>query len=112
MCSFPRLWYFGSMASCTIQGEVLIGNSFCVPQDPVGFVTKFYGVGLSVVSGVALLFLIYGGYLIMVSRGNPSQLNIGKSYIYYSLAGLLLAIFGFVFIQVVFVDILQIPGFT
>lgn len=100
------------MASCINEGEVLIGNAFCVPQDPVGFVTKFYGVGLSIVSGFALLFLIYGGYLIMMSRGNPAQLNTGKSYIYYSLAGLLLAIFGFVFIQVVFIDILHIPGFS
>lgn len=100
------------MLACPVQGEVPIGNTFCVPQDPVGFVTKFYGVGLSIVSGVALLFLIYGGYQVMMSRGNPSQLNKGKSYIYYSLAGLLLAIFGFVFIQVVFVDILHIPGFS
>ena len=100
------------MVSCVKDVEVLIGNAFCVPTDPVGFVTKFYGVGLSIVSGVALLFLVYGGYLIMVSRGNPDELNKGKSYIYYSLAGLLLAIFGFVFIQVVFVDILHIPGFS
>lgn len=98
------------MVSC-LQGEVVIGNVLCVPQDPVGFVTRFYGVGLSIVSGVALVFLIYGGYQIMISRGNPDQLNKGKGYIYYSLAGLLLAIFGFVFIQVVFVNILHIPGF-
>ncbi len=100
------------MVSCDLNTEKLIGDAFCVPLDPVRFVTKFYGVGLSIVSGVALLFLLYGGYLIMISRGNPGELNKGKSYIYYSLAGLLLAIFGFVFIQVVFVDILHIPGFS
>lgn len=99
------------MVDC-LPNETLVSGMFCIPNDPVGFVSKFYGIGLSIVSSVSLLFLIYGGYVVMMSRGNPSQLNKGKSYIYYSLAGLLLAIFGLVFIQIVFVDILQIPGFS
>ncbi len=84
----------------------------CFPNDPVGFVQKFYGVGLGFVAGLSLITLMMGGYAIMTSRGDPHRLNIGKSYIYYSIAGLLLAIFGFVFIQVVAVDILKIPGFS
>lgn len=83
----------------------------CIPNDPYGFVTSFYGIGLSLIGGVALLFLIYGGYLIMISQGNPGKLRLGKSYVYYAIAGLLLAIFGFVFIQVIAVDMLHIPGF-
>jgi len=84
----------------------------CFPNDPVGFVQKFYGVGLGFVAGVALLALIWGGYSIMTSRGDPHRVNIGKSYIYYAIAGLLLAIFGYVFIQTVLVDILHVPGFS
>jgi hypothetical protein len=84
----------------------------CFPNDPIGFVQKFYGVGLGFVAGVALLALIWGGYTVMMSRGDPYRLSIGKSYIYYAIAGLLLAIFGYVFIQTVLVDILHVPGFT
>lgn len=84
----------------------------CIPNDPFGFVTKFYGIGLGFVGAVALLFMIYGGYIILTSQGNPDKLNNGKSYIFYALAGLLLAVFGYVFIQVVIVDILKIPGFS
>src|ERR1700722_10596817 len=84
----------------------------CFPNDPVGFVQKFYGIGLGFVAGVALLALIWGGYSIMTSRGDPHRVNIGKSYIYYAIAGLLLAIFGYVFIQTVMVDILHVPGFS
>ena len=83
----------------------------CVPNDPFAFVAKFYGIGLGLIGGVALLFIIYGGYIILTSQGQSNQLSKGKSYIYYAIAGLLLAIFGFVFIQVVAVDILHIPGF-
>ncbi|MBI5045003.1 MAG: hypothetical protein HZC02_03690 [Candidatus Levybacteria bacterium] len=82
----------------------------CLPKDPVLFVSSFYGIGLSMVGGVALLFIIIGGYTILTSRGNPSQINAGKSYIFYSIAGLILAIFGYLFIEIFLVDLLHIPG--
>jgi len=83
----------------------------CFPNDPIGFVQKFYGIGLGFVAALALMTLILGGYVIMTSRGDPGRVNIGKSYLYYSIAGLVLAIFGYVFIQVIVVDILRVPGF-
>lgn len=84
----------------------------CIPNTVPGFVSKFYGIGLGLIGGVSLIFIIYGGYIIITSRGNPDKLNNGKSYIYYAIAGLLLAIFGYVFIQVIAVDVLRIPGFS
>lgn len=83
----------------------------CIPNDPIGFVAKFYGIGLGFIGGVALLFIIYGGYLILTSQGNPEQLNKGRTNISYAVIGLLLAIFGFVFIELITKDILRIPGF-
>lgn len=97
------------MAACSLSE---ISTDFgCFPNDPIGFVQKFYGIGLGFVAGIALLTLILGGYQIMTSRGDPRRVNIGKSYIFYSIAGLMLAIFGYVFIQVIVVDILHVPGF-
>ena len=83
----------------------------CLPADPVGFVEKFYGWGLGLLSFVAILFMIIGGYYIMTSRGNPETLARGKSFIFYSIAGVLLAVFGFVFIEII-TGALQIPGFN
>lgn len=83
----------------------------CIPTDPVAFVGKFYGIGLSLIGGIALLFIIYGGYIILTSQGNPLRLDTGRSYVYYAIAGVLFAILGFVFIQIVVVNILHIPGF-
>ena len=84
----------------------------CIPNDPIGFVAKFYAIGLGLIGGVALLFIIYGGYIILSSQGNPTSLNKGKSYIMYAIIGLLLAIFGFVFVQIIVVNVLKIPGFS
>jgi hypothetical protein len=83
----------------------------CIPTDPVGFVEKFYGIGLGFIGLITLLGIIYAGYLILTSAGNPMQLEKGKRYLYSSITGILLAIFAFVFIEVIAVNILQIPGF-
>ena len=83
----------------------------CIPTDPISFVEKFYGIGLGIVAMTALLFIVFGGYTILSSQGNPEELNRGKSYILYSIIGLLLAIFGFAFIQLIAVNVLHIPGF-
>jgi hypothetical protein len=97
------------MAACSLN-EVQTDFG-CFPNDPIGFVQKFYGIGIGFVAGIALLSLIWGGYTILSSKGDPQRVNIGKSYIFYAICGLLLAIFGYVFIQVVVVDILHVPGF-
>lgn len=81
----------------------------CIPNDPIGFVSKFYGIGLGFVGGVALLFIILGGYLILSSQGNTEQLNKGKTYIIYSILGLLLAIFGFALMEII-AGVFKIPG--
>lgn len=84
----------------------------CIPTDPVGFVAKFYGIGLGLIGGVAVLFIIYGGYIILSSQGNPQNLSRGKDYIMYAVIGLLLAVFGYVFVQIIAVNVLKIPGFS
>lgn len=102
---FPQL----AFAACpTGQTETDLG---CIPNDPVGFVQKFYGIGVGFISGVSLLVIIYGAYLVLTSSGNPDQLKSGKQAIYYAIGGILMAVFGFVFVELVVRDILKVPGF-
>jgi hypothetical protein len=84
----------------------------CIPKDPGGFAAEYYTYGLGLIGGVALLFIIIGGYIMLTSQGNPLRLQNGKTYIFYAIFGLLLAIFGYVFIEVIAIDILHVPGFT
>ncbi len=93
-------------------GCIPVENNICIPTDVGGFVGTYYGYGLSMIGGVSLLFIMFGGYMILTSKGNPDMLNNGKSYIGYAIIGLLLAIFGFVFTQFITHDILKIPGFS
>ncbi len=98
------------MAHCTIDQ---IHTDFgCMKNDPVGFVQQFYGIALPFVAGVALIALMIGGYTLMVSQGDQQRVRAGKAWIFYAIAGLLLAIFGYVLIQALAGDILKIPGFS
>jgi len=84
----------------------------CLPTEPGPFAAKFYGVGLSMVGGLSLLFILYGAYLILTSQGDFQKLQNGKSYIFYAVLGLILVVFGVFFLKVIAVDILKIPGFN
>jgi len=96
---------------CPPGQKILDPSIGCVPEDPSGFVSTIYGWGLGLLGMVAVLFLIVGGFIILTSQGDPTKLQKGKEYIFYSIAGLLLALFGYVFMRLITVDILKIPGF-
>jgi hypothetical protein len=61
---------------------------------------------------VALLFIVYGGFLILTSQGNSDQIRRGKSYITYSIIGVVLAVSGYALYQILAIDVIKIPGFT
>lgn len=82
-----------------------------IPCTPTGFAQSMYGIGLSFIGIVALLFIVYGGYLILTSQGNPDQISKGRSYITYSIIGILVAVGGYAFYQIVLVNIIKVPGF-
>lgn len=84
----------------------------CIPKDPGGFASEIYRWGLGLVGGVAILAIIYGGYLILTSQGNVSAVKKGRSYIIYSVVGILIAILGLTFYQIIATDVLGIPVFS
>lgn len=77
---------------------------------PAEFASKLFGCGVSLVGGVAILFIIYGGFILLTSAGDPTRVRIGKEHITYAIVGLLLAVFALVILQVIGVDILKVPG--
>lgn len=76
------------------------------------FATSLYGIGLSFIGVVGLLFIVYGGFLILTSQGNAEQVGRGKQYITYSIIGVVLAIAGYALYQILAIDVIKIPGFS
>lgn len=84
----------------------------CLPNDPSAFVGWLLGAVIGLGGGIAFLLIVYGGFLVVMSSGDPEKLNNGKEMIVSALAGLLLIVFSVILLRIIGVDILQIPGFN
>lgn len=81
------------------------------PTTPGGFIQTVLGVLLSISGMVAVTLIIRSGYQYMTSRGNPDTIQEARDRLTSAIVGLLFIIFSLVILQVIGVDILQIPGF-
>lgn len=69
----------------------------------LSFVLKWaVGVG----GGIAFLLIIYAGFIIMTSAGNPERLKAGQELLTSAISGLILLIFSVVILKIIGVDIL------
>ena len=82
-----------------------------IPCTPSGFAQAIYSVGLAFIGTIALVFIVYGGYLILTSQGSPDQISRGRSYITYAIIGAVLAVAGYALYQIVILNVLKLPGF-
>lgn len=83
----------------------------CIPTDPGALFTKFFKFGIGIAGGIAFLLILFGGFQILTSAGNPEQMNEGKELVSSAIAGLLLIIFSVFLLRIIGVTILGIPGF-
>lgn len=66
---------------------------------------------MGIAGGIAFLLILFGGFQIITSAGNPEQLNAGKELISSAIAGLLLIIFSILLLKIIGFNILGIPDF-
>lgn len=83
----------------------------CISTDPNSLLEKFLGLATGVSGGIAFLLILFGGFQIMTSAGNPEQLNAGRELVSSAITGLLLILFSVFILQFVGVNIIGIPGF-
>ncbi len=84
----------------------------CIPIETntelLGFLL-LWSIGIT--SGIALLLIIYSGFLIITSSGNPRKLQGGKELLIAALTGVALLILSVYLIRIIGWDILKLPGF-
>lgn len=76
-----------------------------------GFIGQLFTLGTGIAGGIAFLLIIFGGFQILTSAGNPERLNAGKELVGSAISGLLLILFSVFLLKIIGVDILCIPGF-
>lgn len=83
----------------------------CIPANGSGFIAWIFGPLLGIIGGIAFLLILWGGFTIITSTGDPQRITHGREIITSALAGLLLIIFSVFILRLIGVDILAIPGF-
>lgn len=97
------------------DGEKCISVSTAIGEistEPQGFVKSIYSIVLGLAGGIALVLIILAGYRYLTSAGNPEAVKAANEQLVSAIVGLMFIILSFVILQVIGVDILQIPGFT
>jgi len=94
---------------CRTAGGILTPLG-CIKTNIQDFIRQLLTIAISIGGGIAFIMIVYGGFTLMTSAGNPERLTSGKEIITSAIAGLLLIIFSVVILKIIGVDILQIPG--
>lgn len=82
-----------------------------ISTSPSGLVGSIFSIILSMSGGIAILLIIFSGYTIMTSQGNPEKIQGAKETLTSAIVGLLFLIFSFAILQIITVDIFHIPSF-
>jgi len=97
----------------TIEGyqgiETAIG---CIPVTSLTQITGFvllFGLGMG--GGIAFLFMIASGFLMLTSAGNPERIRNAKELFVSAISGLILLLFSTFILELIGVKILNLPGF-
>jgi len=64
------------------------------------------------IGGIALLYLMYGAFLILTSQSDPEKLNHGKRVLYGAVIGVVFVLSSVLLVNIIGSNILRIPGFT
>ncbi len=103
--------YWDDCNNCIKDGQHSFTALGCLPTSPTGFIEWFLKSVIGIAGGIAFLLILYGGFQVLTSGGDPEKLNNGKDIIVSAIAGVLMIVFSVILLKIIGVDILQIPGF-
>ncbi len=85
----------------------------CISVDNGGqdFVSNVLTLSLGIGGGIALLLILYGFYVLTTSAGMPDKIKAAQQTITAAISGLLFIIMSVVLLNLLGVQILNIPGF-
>lgn len=83
----------------------------CIPTQPSQLFKAALKVSAGAGGGIALLLMIFGAIRMMTSAGNPEVVKKGQEQFQSAVIGLLFIIFSVLLLQIIGVDVLNLPGF-
>jgi len=104
----------GGSAKSNCKSCLENGNSYtaigCIDTSSTSnFIKKILTIALGMGGGIAFLLILFGGFQIMTSTGNPEKLQAGQELISGAVAGLMMIMFSVFLLRLIGVDILGLP---
>lgn len=104
------LYFLFSPQTILACGPTETNTAFgCVSNDPASLVNQIMSVALGAAGGVAFLMLVYGGFKMVFSQGNPETIQGAREVITGAIVGLLVVIFSVFFLTLIGINILGLP---
>lgn len=79
--------------------------------DVSSIIKNLFSVVLGLAGGIAVIIIIISGFKLISSQGNPEKIQAAREQLVAAIVGLLFIIFSVFILQIIGVDILNIPGF-
>lgn len=83
----------------------------CIPSNSNELIVGLIKFAMGMAGGIAFLIMLYGTFVIITASGNPEKVAGGQQTITAAVMGLLTIIFAAVILNIIGVQIIQIPGF-
>ncbi len=91
------------------EGEAIDTAIGCIPiGDTNEFIEFILRWAIGIGGGIAFLLIVFAGFQIMTSAGNPERLKAGQELLTSAIAGLILLIFSVFILRIIGVNILGI----
>ena len=111
----------GSGATSEAKSICTLENGVCksvntdlgeINPDPLQVVSTVLRYLIGISGGLFLLVFIRAGYRMVSSQGNPEAIKEARESITSAIVGFLFLLFSFVILEVIGVDLFQLPGFN
>ena len=87
--------YLSSLFLAAVSGPTKIDPNGIVPNGTTtvgGGLTEIINLMITLVGSLAVIFVIYGGLLMVLSAGNPARIKSARETIIYAMIGLVVSI--------------------
>lgn len=96
----------------TLLGCITSGGGVGFKEGAPSFVQAILNVIFSLAGGLAFLYLMYGGFIILTSQADAEKLNYGRRLITGAIVGLIVTLGSVFVVNLIGSGILHIPGFS
>lgn len=100
----------GTPQTCPDGPSVIQTAIGCVHTEPGLFLKDFLTFVISLAGTIAFLLMLFGAFQMITSAGNPDNLKTGQELFTNAIIGLLFIAFSVLLMQIIGVDILNLPG--